>query len=64
MITPGDGLVDFKAVLEGLLSAGFRGPLYVECLGGKTTEEIEQNAIDTREYIEGILDVLNGLISP
>ena len=58
MITPGDGLVNFESVLRGLANGGFRGPLYVECLGGTALDEIERNAKLTREYIEGILDRL------
>jgi len=34
MITPGEGWVDFDAVLSALVAGGFRGPLYVECVGG------------------------------
>ena len=36
MITPGEGLVDFEAVLGGLCAGGFTGPVYVECVGGET----------------------------
>ncbi|NLF03377.1 MAG: sugar phosphate isomerase/epimerase [Anaerolineales bacterium] len=55
MVTAGDGLVDFPAVLSGLVAGGFRGPLYVECVGGKTPEEIDANVLRTRKYIQGIL---------
>jgi sugar phosphate isomerase/epimerase len=55
MITAGEGLVDFEAVLHGLVRNGFRGPLYVECVGGKTHAEIDANARRTREFVESIL---------
>jgi len=43
-ITPGEGLVDFPAVLQALIQAGFDGPLYLECVGGDSPDEIEENA--------------------
>ena len=55
LITPGEGLVDFDAVLSGLVGGGFRGPLYVECVGGQTLDEIDRNVLATREFVEEIL---------
>ena len=55
MVTAGEGLVDFTAVLSGLVAGGFRGPLYVECVGGQSLEEIDRNVVGTRSFIEAIL---------
>jgi sugar phosphate isomerase/epimerase len=55
MITPGEGWVDFEAVLAGLVAGGFVGPLYVECVGGESIDEINANVRQTRAFIEGIL---------
>ena len=58
MITPGEGWVDFERVLSGLVGGGFRGPLYVECVGGTEIGEIDGNVRRTRAFIEGILSSL------
>ncbi len=58
MITPGEGLVDFDTVLGVLARGGFRGPLYLECVGGATVEEVDANVRKTREMIEGVLATL------
>jgi sugar phosphate isomerase/epimerase len=58
MITPGEGWVNFEAVFKGLLGGGFRGPLYLECVGGATLEEIDRNVLRTREYVYAILEKL------
>jgi sugar phosphate isomerase/epimerase len=55
MITPGEGWVDFDQVLAGLTEARFRGPLYVECVGGESIAEIDRNVRRTRTYLEEIL---------
>ena len=55
MITPGEGLVDFEAVLGSLVDGGFDGPLYLECVGGTEIEEISRNVHRTRELVEGVL---------
>ena len=60
MVTAGEGLVDFPAVLTGLISGGFRGPLYVECVGGQSLDEIDRNVLYTRAFIEGILSSIEG----
>ncbi len=53
--TAGDGEVDFYRVLSGLVHGGFRGPLYVECVGSKDLEGIDRDLAFTRGYIKGIL---------
>ena len=58
MVTPGEGLVDFAAVLGGLLRGGFRGPFYLECVGGKTVAEIDANVRRTRGFVQGLLDAV------
>ena len=55
MVTPGEGLVDFQAVLSGLAQGGFRGPLYVECVAGESMAEIDQNVQHTRAFVQEIL---------
>lgn len=55
MVTPGEGLVDFEAVLNGLINGGFDGPLYVECVGGQTVDEINMNTKATLKFVSDIL---------
>jgi sugar phosphate isomerase/epimerase len=55
MVTPGTGWVDFSRVLAGLTEGGFRGPLYVECVGGTTIEEIDRNVRRTLLFVRDIL---------
>jgi sugar phosphate isomerase/epimerase len=55
MVTAGEGLVDFDKVLSGLVAGGFRGPLYVECVGGKELEEIDRNVKSTLGFVKDIL---------
>ncbi len=55
MVTPGEGLVDFETVLNGLVSGGFEGPLYVECVGGNTVDEINRNTQTTLKLVTDIL---------
>lgn len=58
MVTPGDGLVDFKQVLAGLVGGDFDGPLYVECVGGRTPDEVDRDIAFTLGYVRGILTAL------
>ena len=58
MVTPGDGLVDFKRVLSGLAGGGFDGPLYVECVGGREPDEVDRDIAFTLGYVKGILSTL------
>ena len=55
MVTPGEGLVDFERVLAGLITGGFDGPLYVECVGGKALDEINKNVKSTLKFVSDIL---------
>ena len=55
MVTPGEGLVDFETVLNGLVSGGFDGPLYVECVGGTAVDEINRNTRATLKFVSDIL---------
>jgi sugar phosphate isomerase/epimerase len=55
MVTPGEGLVDFPAVLSALVSGGFDGPLYVECVGGTAIDEIDRNVRRTLSFVRDAL---------
>ena len=55
MVTPGEGLVDFDKVLSRLVAGGFDGPMYVECVGGKTLDEINSNVRSTLTFVNDIL---------
>ena len=55
MVTPGEGLVEFDTVLAGLVNGGFDGPLYVECVGGETVDEIDGNIQSTLKFVSNIL---------
>ncbi len=57
-ILPSDGWVDYESVLGSLVNAGFRGPLYVECLGGEELEDINDRAKRTHKFIS---DIVGGL---
>lgn len=60
MITPGEGWVNFQAVLSGLVDGGFDGPLYVECVGGESLDEIDRNVRHTLSFVRDILSGLAG----
>jgi sugar phosphate isomerase/epimerase len=56
MIQFGSGKVDFPAVFKKLRSAGFAGPVMVECCKvAQTPEETAVNARANREFIERVL---------
>ena len=55
-VTPGDGAVDFEAVLDVLLDAGFDGPLVLECCGGETTDEITREAARGLDHVRRIVE--------
>jgi sugar phosphate isomerase/epimerase len=56
MIQFGTGRVDFAAVFKKLKSAGFSGPVMVECCKiGQTPEETSANARYNREFLENLL---------
>ena len=51
MITPGTGLVDFRRIFSILAEAGFSGPCWVECVGGGTLQEINEEANKARGFV-------------
>jgi sugar phosphate isomerase/epimerase len=56
MIQFGTGKVDFGAVFKRLKSAGFSGPVMVECCKvGQSPEETTANARANREFLERVL---------
>lgn len=56
MIQFGTGKVDFPAVFRKLKSAGFNGPIMVECCKiGATPQETTANARANREFLEKVL---------
>ena len=55
MVTPGEGLVDFKRVVDGLATGGFDGPLYVECVAGATLNEVNTNIKSTLNFVKRLL---------
>lgn len=50
-LTPGDGEVRFEQLFPILKSAGFDGPVLVECLGGTTPEEVDAEARRTHDAL-------------
>lgn len=59
MIQFGSGKVDFPAVFRKLKSAGFNGPVMVECCKvGQTVEETAANACANREFLEKVMTSL------
>jgi sugar phosphate isomerase/epimerase len=56
MIQFGTGKVDFPAMFKAMKSAGFSGPLMVECCKiGATPQETMENARANREFLEKVL---------
>jgi len=55
MITPGTGLVDFPRIFTILREAGFAGPCWVECLGGETLAEINDEARRAQQFITEVV---------
>jgi sugar phosphate isomerase/epimerase len=55
MVTPGEGLVDFGAVLSALMAAGFDGPFYLECVAGTTLDEIHRNVCRSLDFVRDTL---------
>ncbi|HEY3863095.1 MAG TPA: sugar phosphate isomerase/epimerase [Verrucomicrobiae bacterium] len=58
MIQFGEGKVDFLGVYRELKKAGFSGPSYVECAGGKTLAEVTAGARANRLFLENIMTSL------
>jgi sugar phosphate isomerase/epimerase len=54
MIEFGTGKVDFRGVYAELKKAGFNGPSFVECAGGKTLAEVTASARANRLFLENI----------
>ena len=54
MIEFGTGKVDFRGVYGELKKAGFKGPTFVECAGGKTLAELTASARANRLFLEGV----------
>ena len=56
MIQFGTGKIDFKAVFRELKSAGFNGPVMVECCAlSDKPEEVTANARANREFLENVI---------
>ena len=55
MVTVGDGLVDFSFVIGKLRAGGFRGPMYVECVGSTEPDEVDTDLKRTRAYIAALI---------
>lgn len=55
MVTPGTGLVDFPRIFSILNDHGFSGPCWVECLGGRSLEEINAEAAKTYQFISELV---------
>jgi sugar phosphate isomerase/epimerase len=58
MIQFGDGKVNFAAVYRELKKAGFNGPTFIECAGGKSFDEVTEDARLNRLYLERIFATL------
>lgn len=55
-ITPGDGMIDFKALFAGLLSLGFSGPCALESVTPRSTpEEIDVEVARAFRYISELV---------
>jgi sugar phosphate isomerase/epimerase len=54
MIEFGTGKVDFRGVYQELKKAGFSGPSFVECAGGKTPAQVTAGARANRLFLEKI----------
>ncbi len=54
MIQLGVGKVDFPAVFGELKKAGFNGPTFIECAGGKTFQEVTDGARANRIFLEKV----------
>ena len=54
MIQFGEGTIDFAGVFQKLQSAGFNGPVMIECCAGQTLAEVTQKARENRLFLEGL----------
>ena len=57
MVTAGDGLVDFSFAIGTLREGGFRGPMYVECVGSTEPDEVDADLKRTHAYIAAMIPV-------
>ena len=65
MLQPGEGLVDFKAVLQTLRNvAGFEGPVCLEKVPGRTEGEVAANMGAARQWMEELLLLSSASSSP
>ena len=55
MVTAGDGLVDFPFVIDKMREGGFRGPMYVECVGSTEPDDVVADLKRTHAYITGLI---------
>ena len=55
MVTAGDGLVDFSFAIGTLRAGGFRGPMYVECVGSTEPDEVDTDLKRTHAYIAALI---------
>jgi sugar phosphate isomerase/epimerase len=55
MIPFGAGRVDFAGVFKELKAAGFNGPIFVECAGGKSYAEVTAGARANRLFLEKVI---------
>lgn len=56
MLTPGTGMVDFRAVMAKLKKGGFtRGPLVIECLDLGDPAQLTAEARKARLFVEGVV---------
>ncbi len=58
MIQFGTGKVDFPAVYGELKKAGFNGPTFIECAGGRTFQKVTDGARANRVFLEMIFGSL------
>jgi sugar phosphate isomerase/epimerase len=58
MIQFGEGAVDFAGVFRRLQSAGFEGPVMIECCAGQTYAELTHNAAENRLFLERLFATL------
>ena len=55
MVTAGDGLVDFPFVIGKMREGGFRGPMYVECVGSTEPDDIHADLKRTQAFIAALI---------
>ncbi len=55
MVTAGDGLVDFPFVIEKMQAGGFKGPMYVECVGATEPDDVDRELKRTLSFVQGLI---------